>query len=139
MVGLVVCAHGRLAEELVRTAEEIVGRLDRVATCSVHPGDGPDSIRKRMKEALAQADTGEGVLVLADMFGGTPCNESLGQARDFQLEVVTGVNLPILLKANLLRRDPLPLRALATELVAYGQKNISCATALVGDLGPAKK
>jgi len=78
-----------------------------------------------------QLDSGDGVIVLADLFGGTPCNQSLSLCQKRNLEVVTGVNLPMLLKANSLRRDPMPLADLAIALALYGQKNITCASALL--------
>jgi mannose PTS system EIIA component len=131
MVGLVVAAHGHLADELVHTAEQIVGPLPSVRTCSIEPGASPDAIRAALIETLDQIDAGEGVIVLADLFGGTPCTQSLSLCGRHKLEVVTGVNLPMLLKANSLRREPMPLPDLAIALTQYGQRNITCATALL--------
>jgi PTS system mannose-specific IIA component len=131
MVGLVIATHGRLAEELVSTAEQIVGKLMATATCQVVPGTSPESIRDQVREAIHQVDTGEGVIVLADLFGGTPCNQSLTLSDQHQLEVLTGVNLPMLLKANSLRAEAMPLPELANALAQYGQKNITCASALL--------
>ncbi|MBI3180546.1 MAG: PTS sugar transporter subunit IIA [Myxococcales bacterium] len=133
MVGLLVAAHGRLAEELVATAELIVGKLPGVATCSVAPGVSAEGIREEVRSALRAVDTGEGVLVLADLFGGTPCTQALALSGQHQVEVVTGVNLPMLLKANALRLEPLSLPALAEALVQYGQRNIVCASAMLRD------
>ncbi len=131
MVGLVVAAHGHLADELVHTAEQIVGELPAVRTCSIETGASPESIRTTMMEAVTQLDRGDGVIVLADLFGGTPCNQSLTLCDQCKLEVVTGVNLPMLLKANSLRREPMPLPDLALALTQYGQRNITCASALL--------
>ena len=131
MVGLVVAAHGRLADELVHTAEQIVGMLPAVRVCSIEPGASPEAIRAAMIRAVVELDTGDGVIVLADLFGGTPCNQSLMLCDRRKLEVVTGVNLPMLLKANSLRRETMPLPDLAIELTRYGQKNITCASALL--------
>lgn len=131
MVGLVIAAHGRLAEELVATAEQIVGPLPLTATCSIEPGASPESIREQMRRAVAAVDAGSGVLVMADLFGGTPCNQGLTLTRERRVEVLTGINLPMLLKANSLRAEPLSLSELAAALTRYGQKNITCASALL--------
>ena len=131
MVGLVIAAHGHLAEELVSTAEQIVGELPAVATCSVEPGSSPEEIREKMCRAVESVDTGEGVIVLADLFGGTPCNQGLMLSRQHRMEVLTGVNLPMVLKANSLRSEKLSLPELAAALARYGQKNITCASAML--------
>jgi len=130
MVGLVIATHGRLAEELVATAEQIVGKLARTATCLVEPGASPEEIRGRVGDAVRSVEDGSGVIVLADLFGGTPCNECL-LIRDHALEVVTGVNLPMLLKASSLRSTPMPLAELAAALAQHGQRNITNASALM--------
>lgn len=132
MVGLVVATHGHLAEEMVHTAEQIVGSLSSVATCSIEPGASPESIREEMRAAVRRVDDGEGVIVLADLFGGTPCNQSLMLCNQCRLEVVTGVNLPMLIKANTLRQDTsMHLADMAMALITYGQKNITCPTAML--------
>ena len=131
MVGLVVASHGRLAEELVATAEQIVGKLPSVATCNIEPGTSPEDLRAKMKQAVARVDDGEGVIVMADLFGGSPCKESLMMCQRGNLEVLAGVNLPMILKANSLRGDHLPLAELASLLISYGQRNITCASALL--------
>jgi len=135
MVGLVVASHGRLADELVSTAEQIVGKLPSVATCNIEPGTSVEDLRAKMRQAVAGVDSGEGVIVMADLFGGTPCKESLmicsERCRAGGLEVLAGVNLPMLLKANSLRSEHMPLAEMATQLAAYGQRNITCASALL--------
>ncbi len=136
MVGLVVASHGHLAEELVATARQIVGEVQHVATLSVEPGSSPEEIRARIKEAVKSVDDGEGVLVFADLIGGSPCTQSLSLCQQARIEVVTGVNLPMLLKANSLRGQ-LPLLELAHQLAQYGQKNITCASDLLRARAPA--
>jgi PTS system mannose-specific IIA component len=131
MVGLVVASHGRLADELVATAEQIVGTLPAIATCSIEPGASPEAIREQLHTAVDSVDSGEGVIVLADLFGGTPCKESLMLCADRALEVVAGVNLPMLLKASSLREEVLPLPELAQALATHAQRNITCASALL--------
>jgi PTS system mannose-specific IIA component len=131
MVGLVVAAHGRLAEELVATAEQIVGPISDVKTVGIEPGSTPEVIRQKMRDAVHDLDAGDGVLVLADLFGGTPCKESLMLVNREHLEVLAGVNLPMLLKAASLRKEHIPLPELARTLAAYTQKNITCASELL--------
>jgi PTS system mannose-specific IIA component len=139
MVGLVVASHGRLAEELVATAEQIVGKLPSVATCNIEPGTSVEDLRAQMKQAVARVDAGDGVIVLADLFGGTPCKESLMMCQRGNLEVLAGVNLPMLIKANSLRGEELPLAEMATLLASYGQRNITCASALLREAQQASR
>lgn len=139
MVGLVIATHGHLAEELVSTAEQIVGKLPAIATCEVLPGSSVEEIRERMRQAVASVDSGQGVLVLADLFGGTPCNQSLLLSGQHQLEVLTGVNLPMLLKASSLRSEPLTLSELAQALTQYAQRNITCASAMLREAAPGTR
>lgn len=131
MVGLVVASHGRLADELVHTAEQIVGTLPAVATCNIEPGTSVEDLRAQMRQAITRVDEGSGVIVMADLFGGTPCKESLMMCQGRNVEVLAGVNLPMLLKANSLRSEQLPLAELANQLASYGQRNITCASALL--------
>jgi PTS system mannose-specific IIA component len=130
MVGLVVATHGNLAEELLRTTEGIAGRLEQCEAVSVGAGTSMEAARARLGEAVRRVDTGEGVLVLTDMFGGTPANLAL-TFLDEKVEVVTGVNLPMVLKLATARADGLPLQATAELLTSYGQKNITLASELL--------
>jgi len=130
MVGLVVATHGRLAEELLRTAEGIVGALEQSEAVSVAAGVSMEEARTRLGEAVKRVDSGDGVLVLTDMFGGTPANLAL-TFLDEKLEVVTGVNLPMILKLATARAGSLPLRAAAELVAGHGQKNITLASELL--------
>jgi PTS system mannose-specific IIA component len=130
MVGLVVATHGKLAEELLRTAEGIVGRLERCEAVSVGAASSMEDARARLGEAVHRVDEGEGVLVLTDMFGGTPANLAL-TFLDEKLEVVTGVNLPMILKLATARAEGLQLRAAAELVTSHGQKNITLASDLL--------
>ena len=130
MVGLVVATHGGLAEELLRTAEGIVGPLAQCEAVSVGAGLSMEDARARLGEAVRRVDAGAGVLVLTDMFGGTPANLAL-TFLDENLEVVTGVNLPMILKLATARADNLSLRAAAELVAGHGQKNITLASELL--------
>ncbi|HET6436451.1 MAG TPA: PTS sugar transporter subunit IIA [Anaeromyxobacter sp.] len=130
MVGLVVATHGQLAEELLRTAAGIVGPLERCEALSISAASSMEEAKGRLGQAIRRVDDGEGVLVLTDMFGGTPANLSLTFLDD-HIEVVTGVNLPMLLKLASGRAESMTLRPLAEMVTAYGQKNITLASELL--------
>jgi PTS system mannose-specific IIA component len=136
MVGLVVATHGRLADELVATAEQIVGKLPSIATCSIEPGTAPAEIRERMRAVVASVDSGDGVIVMADLFGGTPCKESMMLCQKVGasgFEILAGVNLPMLIKANSLRisGEGMSLSDMAHTLAQHAQRNITCVSDLV--------
>lgn len=138
MVGLVVATHGRLAEELLHTAELIVGRLEQSEAVSVGADASVDEARARLAEAMKRVDSGDGVLVLTDMFGGTPANLALTFLGD-QVEVVSGVNLPMILKLSTARGEDLSLQAVAALVTAHGQKNITLASELLRTRARASK
>jgi PTS system mannose-specific IIA component len=127
MIGLVIASHGQLAAELLATAKQIVGELPQVASCSVEPGASAEDLKKQLSERIKSVDQGEGVIVFADLLGGSPCTQSLSLCQQSRLEVITGVNLPMLIKANSLRTTT-PLHELALQLTQYGQRNITCVT-----------
>ena len=129
MVGLIVATHGGLAEELLRTAEGIVGPVARASAVSVDSHTSVEEARARLATAIHRVgEDGDGVLVLTDMFGGTPANLAL-TFLDEQIEVVTGVNLPMLLKLSGARAEG--LKAAAELATVHGQKNITLASGLL--------
>ncbi len=130
MVGVVVATHGQLADELIRTAEGIVGKLEQARAISIGSTSSMDAARQALGEAIRAVDDGDGVLVLTDMFGGTPANLAL-TFLDERIEVLTGVNLPMLLKLASCRAEQMALAATAQLLTAYGQKNITLASELL--------
>lgn len=134
MVGTVVITHGQLAESLVAVAESIVGKAEGVKTVSVNGPDTTESIRKRLAESIREADAGMGVVVFTDMFGGTPTNVALSFLSEGAVEVVTGVNLPILIK-HLGHRADKTLQELAAMLKDYGRTTI----VLAGEMLKEKK
>ncbi len=137
MVGVVVATHGRLGQELVATAEGIVGPMLSTACVTIDPAEGPETIRGKIGDAIGEVDHGEGVLILTDMFGGTPANVSLTWLEDNKVEVLTGVNLPMLLKLATSREAGADLHQTALALTAYGQKNVCCASELLRGKTPA--
>jgi PTS system mannose-specific IIA component len=131
MVGIVVVGHGRMAEALVAAAEGIVGPIERLVTVGLLPGEGLEVGRGKLLEAIARADDGDGVILLADLFGGTPANCCVGLLEQGALEVVTGFNLPMLLKLSTSRRSGRGLSELAAELTEHGRANILHASELL--------
>ena len=124
MVGVVVATHGKLAEELLRTAEQVVGPLPRVKAFGVEASqaDAGDLVAK----AIDEMEQGQGVLVLTDLFGGSPTNLCLGclAKGSRHVEVITGVNLPMLLRLASLRKDSVTLEALAAAIIKTAQESI---------------
>jgi mannose PTS system EIIA component len=98
MIGLVVVTHGRLAEEFLSAAEHVVGPQERVKAVSIGPDDDMEKRRQDILEAAKEVDDGEGVIILTDMFGGTPSNLAIAVMEKANAEVVAGVNLPMLIK-----------------------------------------
>ncbi|MBI2081814.1 MAG: PTS fructose transporter subunit IIA [candidate division NC10 bacterium] len=127
MVGVIVVTHGQVGTELLRTAQEIVGRIERAEAVTIDAAEKIERARSKIEAAIKRVSTGAGVLILTDMFGGTPSNLGLSFLEKGAVEVVTGVNLPMLIKLPSLR-EGLPLRELADRLSTYGQKNILVAS-----------
>lgn len=132
MIGAVIIAHGELAAELLRTVEMVVGPQAKTKAISVTPTKSSDNIFKQIKTAIQDVNDGQGVLVLTDMFGGTPSNISLSFLDQGKVEVITGVNLPMLIKfANF--RETLPLQKLKKKVVEYGRENIVIANDILSE------
>ena len=133
MVGVVVATHGELAAELIRTAELVVGPLERVVPVSVSAT--VTDVRQRVAEAIARVDDGQGVLLLADLLGGSACTLCLSFLTEREVEVVTGVNLPMLLKLPGLRAAKKSAAEVAHALAEAGQKSIGHASELLRRMG----
>ena len=98
MIGLVLVTHGRLAEEFVAAMEHVVGHQDQVRAIAIGPDDDMEERRLEIVAAVEEVDSGDGVIVLTDMFGGTPSNLAISMLGKGNLEVVAGINLPMLIK-----------------------------------------
>jgi PTS system mannose-specific IIA component len=117
MIGLVIVTHGRLAEEFVFAMEHVVGPQTGVAAVCIGPEDDMEQRRKDILKACADVDEGQGVILLTDMFGGTPSNLAISVMEQTHAEVIAGLNLPMLIKlASLRGREPL------TTCVAHAQE-----------------
>ncbi len=137
MIGIVLFSHGRLAHELVGATEMILGSQEILVAVGVDPEDGEAAIIERLNAAIEDTDQGEGVLLLTDMFGGTPMNMSCRYLEDTRIEVVTGTNLAVLIKALTGRKEQVSLGDLAHEVAEYGRRDISVAGELLR--GPRKE
>ena len=130
-IGIIIVAHVRLAEELLKAAEMITDRkLNNFKAVSINLSDHPDKARQKILAAVKSIDTGEGVLILVDMFGGTPSNLSLSLLSEGKIEVITGVNLPMIIEAaDKSQKEKLP--ELVKILSLSGQKGIRSASEIL--------
>jgi PTS system mannose-specific IIA component len=123
MIGVVVLTHGHFGEELLRTAQEIVGRQEATLAFAVTSETGMDNLARFISQAMTELKTPDGVLFLVDMLGGTPCNTSVLKTKDQNAEIVTGVNLYMLISA-FTHRTHLDLRSLALKVAEDGKRAI---------------
>jgi PTS system mannose-specific IIA component len=127
MIGLIVAAHFNLAREMVAATELIVGKQKQFAYVDIFPDEDVEVIKSRIVSAIKATSAGDGVIILTDMFGGTPSNISLSFLEEGKIEVVAGVNLPMLIKLTTYREGR-SIEELAGFITQYGQKNIYLAT-----------
>jgi mannose PTS system EIIA component len=132
MIGLVLVTHGRLAEEFVHALEHVVGRQEKLAAVSIGPDDKMEVRRADIAAAVKSVDSGEGVIVLTDMFGGTPSNLAISLLEEGKVEVVAGLNLPMLVKLVRVRKDS-NLHKAAVAAQDAGRKYINIASQILGD------
>jgi len=137
MIGLVLVTHGRLAEEFVAALEHVVGPQKDVAAISIGPEDDMERRRADIVAAVAKVDSGAGVVLMTDMFGGTPSNLAISVMSESSVEVIAGVNLPMLIKFASVR-DGLPLGQAVTAVQEAGRKYINVASSLLAD-APAER
>lgn len=129
-VGVVIVTHYELGSEFMQALRLIIPEAPEFPAVSLDPSQPVDDMRSRILAAIRRADEGDGVLILTDMFGGTPSNVALSFLDDHPVEVVTGMNLPMLIKLATLR-DQKPLAELAVFIKEYGQRNISVASQIL--------
>lgn len=130
MFGTLITTHGNLGNELIKSAELIKGRLENTIHISVDQTKDVEGLKKEISLAIKKLDKGKGVLILTDLFGGTPSNISLSFMKEDKVEVLTGVNLPMLLKLSETRED-MTLREFACLIKNYGEKNIMLASEIL--------
>ena len=134
MIGLVLVTHGRLGAEFLAAMEHVVGPQPHAYAIAIGPADDMEARRHDIAEAIAKADVGKGVVVLTDMFGGTPSNLAISVMRPGRIEVVAGVNLPMLLKLASARANG-DLAAAIAEAQEAGRKYIHVASRLLEENG----
>ncbi|WEX09427.1 PTS sugar transporter subunit IIA [Chelativorans sp. AA-79] len=127
MIGVVLVTHGRLAEEFRHALEHVVGLQSNLETVSIGADDNMEQRRHDILEAVARANTGAGVIILTDMFGGTPSNLAISVMEAGRVEVIAGMNLPMLIKLSSVRTDDDMKRALE-EAQTAGRKYINVAS-----------
>ncbi|MFW6012151.1 MAG: PTS sugar transporter subunit IIA [Acidobacteriota bacterium] len=137
MIGTLILSHGSLADELLAAARTIAGGLDGFRAVSLDWSDGFDEAQTKIREALAVLDQGEGVLILTDMFGGTPCNVALTFLQPGKVEIVTGVNLPMVVRLACLGNREMPIQDVAAWLRDKGRSSICLASDVQGHSAPA--
>jgi len=131
MIGMVLVTHGRLAVEFRSALEHVVGPQDQCTVVCIGPDDDMEERRNDILSAVETADDGGGVVVLTDMFGGTPSNLAISIMQDRDIEVVAGVNLPMLVKLARIRSEK-NLKACAREAQDAGRKYINIANDVLG-------
>ncbi|TKD50822.1 PTS sugar transporter subunit IIA [Sphingomonas baiyangensis] len=132
MIGLVLVTHGRLAEEFVVAMEHVVGRQDAIATIAIGPDDDMEERRGDIARAVADVDAGRGVIVLTDLFGGTPSNLAISLMETGRIEVIAGINLPMLIRLGGARKAMKVTEAVAAAREA-GRKYITVASEVLGE------
>ena len=128
MIGLVLVTHGRLAEELRLAMEHVVGPQRAVATVCIGPDDDVEDCRQEIRQSIASVEQGDGVVLLTDILGGTPCNLAVSLADKEHVDVIAGVNLPLLVKLAKIRGSE-RLAEAVDHAAAAGRKYISAAGA----------
>jgi mannose PTS system EIIA component len=130
MIGALIITHGNLGYELIKAAELIKGPLGDILPVSVDQTKNVEDLKKEISNAIKKLDKGKGVLILTDLFGGTPSNISLSFMKEGKVEVLTGVNLSMVLKLSEVKED-MTLRDFACLIKNYGEKNIMLASEIL--------
>lgn len=127
MIGLVLVTHGRLAEEFLAALEHVVGEQEATRTICIGPDDDMEMRREEIQDVVREVDSGKGVIILTDMFGGTPSNLSISMMEQGRIEVIAGVNLPMLIKLASVR-DSDDLENIVDAAQKAGRKYINVAS-----------
>lgn len=130
MIGLLLVSHRNLAEEMKAVIEHVVGPQEQVDTVSIFPTDDMEERRQEIQDKIKSLDTGDGVIVLTDMFGGTPSNLAISMMNNDNIEVLAGMNLPMLIKLAQIRTTQ-PLNEATLSAQEAGKKYINAASVLL--------
>ena len=131
MVGVLIVSHGRLAEALISSVQSITGNLKKITGVSIWPREREEEVKERIRKKVVEVDDGDGVVILTDILGGTPTNLSLSFLKDEKVEVVTGVNMPMLLTLSSYQRGR-SLREIGKLVKRSGRRSIVLAKGLLG-------
>ena len=132
MIGIVVAAHGELAQALVTTAKLVVPQAESVMSVSVESGDSSEIFENKLDEAIDKLKSSDGVLVLTDMFGGTPSQVSMTKHNTGRVEVITGASLPMLIKALQISTQEIDLFEAGKQIKQSGTRAIVIASEVLG-------
>lgn len=132
MIGLVLVTHGALAREFIVAMEHVVGPQDRVVPVCIGPDDDMEEKREDIARAIADVDDGSGVIILTDLFGGTPSNLAISLMKSDRIEVIAGINLPMLIRLEGARKT-MDVRAAVAAAREAGRKYISVASEVLGE------
>ena len=132
MIGLVLVTHGRLASEFITAMEHVVGPQERIAAINIGADDNMEKRRKDITKAIAKVDEGDGVIILTDLFGGTPSNLAISLMKSEKIEVIAGVNLPMLIRLEGARKV-MDVRSAVAAAREAGRKYISVASEVLGE------
>ncbi|MBK8374603.1 PTS sugar transporter subunit IIA [Sphingorhabdus sp.] len=130
MIGLILVTHGTLAQEFLLAMEHVVGPQKQIATISIGPRDNMEERRREIASAIKQVETGDGVVILTDLFGGTPSNLAISFLDAGKIEVIAGVNLPMLIRLESARKV-MPVKEAVLAARDAGRKYISVASELL--------
>ena len=131
MIGLVLVTHGRLAAEFLNAMQHVVGKQPQIETVCIGPDDDMEVRRSEILEKVKRCDSGEGVILMTDMFGGTPSNLSISIMDKANVEILAGVNLPMLIKLSSLRKE-MKLKDAVLKAQEVGKKYIYIASEVLG-------
>jgi PTS system mannose-specific IIA component len=131
MIGMILVTHGHLAEEFVHAMEHVVGQQRDVATVCIGPHDDMEARRKEIARAIKQVDSGSGVVILTDLFGGTPSNLAISLLKPGKIEVIAGINLPMLIRLAGARKE-MDIAAAAAAARDAGRNYITIASEFLG-------
>lgn len=139
MIGLILVTHGRLAEHFIDAMEHVVGAQEAVATICIGPNDDMEQRRRDIADAIAEVDSGKGAIILTDLFGGTPSNLAISLLDAGRIEVIAGINLPMLIRLAGARRTMDVVEAVQAAQQA-GKNYITVASEFLGhDTKPQRK
>lgn len=123
MIGVVIVTHGNFSEEILKSAELIVGKQEKVIALTLNYGDDVEELKEKIRESILEVDNGQGVVVLTDVFGGSPSNATCFNMKKLKFRAVTGINMPMLLELFSFRKE-LELDELIRKIILAGKDGI---------------